>query len=335
MSLGSFKLETEPMSVQRIAPQSASEGFEGIGFSPSGNVIGIAAANSNAILLFRKKADGRFEDVPYWKIEGPLSRLNYPHDVSFSACGDADLLAVAQRAGAIAIYKKNRDDETYGPEPLLEIRGKESRLSFSDGVAFVPPDNAYLAACNLTRATICFYRRQSLSPLRFQATPEFELSHWSVYRPDGLAFSACGRWFACANHGVQSVSVFRRCRRMFSGSKLRYGPRPVTVIRDPTLHYPHSVAFTPHTNHLVVTNAGANYFNVYEPRRGYFGMGWSQSPVVQRTVGADEIFRRVNAENKMEGGPKGVAIHDGTLAVCNPEFGIEIHSFREVPGAQG
>jgi hypothetical protein len=313
-------------SVQRIAPPSKAERFEGVGFSPSGNILGIATADTNAVLVFRKKADGRFEDAPYWRIGGP--GLNYP-DVSFAALGETELLAVAQRTGAIALYAKNPDNETYGLAPVLELSGPDSKLEFSDGVAFVPPHNEYLAACNLLWGTIHFYRRVSLSPIRFDVTPDFELKHPSVYHPDGLAFSRCGRWLATANHGHHSVSVFRRRNKLLSGGRLRYGPEPVTIIKDPRLRYPHSVAFSPQTNHLIVTNAGANYFCVYAAKRHFFGMRWSQSPMLQKTVGVEGTFKAVNTENKMEGGPKGVAIHANSLAVCSPEFGVEIYSFRE------
>ena len=110
-----------------------------------------------------------------------------------------------------------------------------------------------------------------------------------------------------------------------------YGPEPVTVIEDPQLRYPHSVAFTPRTNCLLVTNAGANYFNVYAPTRHYFGMRWSQSPIAQVIAHDDEAFQIVNTANKMEGGPKGVAIHDNYLAICSPQIGVNIYSFREQP----
>ncbi len=101
------------------------------------------------------------------------------------------------------------------------------------------------------------------------------------------------------------------------------------VIRDPTLRFPHSVAFTPRTDHLVVTNSGANYFGVYAPRAGRFTTRWSPAPILKHVVGPDELFREVNARNKMEGGPKGVAIHQDTLAVCSPEYGIKIYAYRE------
>jgi DNA-binding beta-propeller fold protein YncE len=101
------------------------------------------------------------------------------------------------------------------------------------------------------------------------------------------------------------------------------------VIADPRLRYPHSVAFTPHTNHLVVTNAGANYFNAYAPRRGFLRTRWSQAPVAQVIAHDDATFKEVNTADKTEGGPKGVAINGATLAVCSPQIGIKIYSFRE------
>jgi len=99
------------------------------------------------------------------------------------------------------------------------------------------------------------------------------------------------------------------------------------------LRYPHSVAFTPRTNHLVVTNAGANYFDVYAPERGWFGTRWSREPVARQTVGPDALFHEVNARNKQEGGPKGVAVYKNNIAVCSPEHGVRIYSFHETPAA--
>ena len=213
---------------------------------------------------------------------------------------------------------------------MLEIGGSKSKLAFSDGVAFVPPNNEYLAACNFELGSVSFFRRVSPSPIGFEGTPDFELKHPSIYRPDGLAFSRRGKWLAIANHGNNTVVVFQRRNKFLSGSKLEYGPEPVTIIKDPQLRYPHSVAFTPRTNHLIVTNAGANYFSAYEPRRHYFETRWPQSPILQKAVGSEETFREVNSANKMEGGPKGIAIHNNNLAVCSPEFGVKIYSFREV-----
>jgi 6-phosphogluconolactonase (cycloisomerase 2 family) len=237
---------------------------------------------------------------------------------------------VAQRGGAITIFQKQRSTENYGPEPVFEICGPKSKLKYSDGVAFVPPNNDYLAACNLETASISFYRKTSGGPIGFQLKPEFVLKHHSLSNPDGLAFSQCGAWLAVANHGNHSVSIFQRGNRIFSKAKIKYGSRPVTIIRDPGLRHPHSVAFTPETNHLVVTNAGANYFSVYEPQGDNRQMlSWSQSAVIRKTIGPDHIFREVNARNKMEGGPKGVAIHKNTLAVCSPEHGVKIYSFCE------
>lgn len=322
------EIEASDSSVQNLAPPNNLQRFEGIAFSTSGNILGVATSDTNTVFLFRRKPDGSFEDAPYWSINGPSSGLNYPHDLSFSLCGDTELLAVAQRAGSIAIYEKNRADDHYGPEPAFEIRGPETRLNYTDGVAFVPPDHDYLAACNLKTSRIIFYRKAPGPSIGFNLEPVFELKR-GVYRPDGLAFSQCGTWLAVANHGNHTVSIYQRRKPILSRRQFTYGPRPVTIIKDPGFRYPHSVAFTPESHHLVVTNAGANYFSVYGPQMGYAKMRWSQSPVVQKIVGPDRIFQAVNASNKMEGGPKGVAIHKNRLAVCSPEHGIKIYAFRE------
>ena len=315
--------------VQSLAPPSKSDRCEGVAFSSCGNIIGAAGSESNAIFMYRRQANGLFEETPYCIINGPRSRLAYPHDVAFSLNGETELLAVAARGGAIVIFEKNRSNETYGPDPVFEICGPRAKLNFSDGVAFVPPKNEYLAACNLEIGNISFFRRVSDSPISFGLDPVFDLRHNSLSHPDGLAFSQCGTWLAVANHRNHSVSVFQRRNRILSAGKLEYQTEPVTIIKDPGMRHPHSVAFTPETNHLVVTNAGANYFSVYEPKRHRLRMRWSQSPVSQTVVGPDHEFKEVNARNKMEGGPKGIAIHKNSLAVCSPEYGIKIYSFRE------
>jgi DNA-binding beta-propeller fold protein YncE len=325
----SIEIDATDYSVQNLAPPNNLQRFEGVAFSFSGNILGVATSDTNSIFLFRRKPDGLFEDTPYWSINGPRSGLNYPHDLSFALSGDTEVLAVAQRAGSISIYEKNKTKDNYSTVPVFEICGPETRLNYSDGVAFVPPNNDYLAACNLKTGRISFYRKTSGSPLSFELKPVFELKHRSLADPDGLAFSQCGKWLAVANHGNHTVSIFRRRDTILARGKLKYGPRPVTTIEDSGLRHPHSVAFTPETNHLVVTNAGANYFSVYQPKRDGSKVRWSQSPVLQKTVGPDEIFKEVNARNKMEGGPKGVAIHKNSLAVCSPEYGVKIYSFHE------
>jgi DNA-binding beta-propeller fold protein YncE len=318
-----LKFEVDPTSFQNLRPEGKLERFEGLAFSSSGNTLGVATADSNAVLLYRRTKNGNFEDTPYFRLGG----LDYPHDLSFSTYGSSELLAVAQRTGALALFRENGNG--YDPDPVFEISGAETKLTHSDGVSFVPPFNDYLAACNLGTNSISFYSRLSLSPLRFALKPDFELTHSSVVHPDGLAFSQCGRWLAVANHGNGSVSIFQRRNKFFPAGKLKYGLEPVTIIEDQNLWYPHSVAFTPRTNHLVVTNAGGNFFSVYEPRRSHFGLRWNQMPSVQTIVGDETTFRAVNAHNKMEGGPKGLAVHGNNIAVCSPEIGIKIYSFQE------
>jgi hypothetical protein len=135
-----FEIDSSPGSVQRIMPPSPTERFEGIDFSASGDTLAIATSETNSVLLFRRNADGRFADRPYQTIGRAPSTLDYPHDVSFSKRTRRDLLAVAQRTGAIAIYSRTCSDGDYATTPVAEIRGPKSGLAFSDGVSFVPPD---------------------------------------------------------------------------------------------------------------------------------------------------------------------------------------------------
>jgi DNA-binding beta-propeller fold protein YncE len=323
----SLEVDLRPETIESFILPDEMTGSEGIAYSPGGDVIAVATADTNVVFLFRRKADGQFETAPFSSLGGPDGELSYPHDVSFASEGE--LLAVAQRKGAITLYQRNQADGTYGPTPIFEICGPHTRLKFSDGVAFVPPNNDHLAVCNRWTSAVSFYRQISRTPVRFDLKPVFVLQHPSIGSPDGLGFSSCGRWLAVANHGKHTVSIYRRRTRLLSWRKLRYGPEPVTVIDDTTLCHPHSVAFNPGTNHLVVTNAGANYFSVYEPIGRGRNLRWSRSPSLKTAVAPEAAFTEVNARNKMEGGPKGVAIHRNRLAICNPDYGIKIYRIRQ------
>lgn len=318
-------IEIDAGRTQTIAPPSSKSRFEGVAFSPSGRILGVVDPDLNSAFLFRRKMGRQFDHEPYCVIDGSQSGLSYPHDLSFAKFGDSECLAVGQRTGAIAIFAKSRSNDQFGSTPVFEIRGSQTGLEFSDGVAFIPPTHQHMAACNLTTGTISFYARTSA--VEFRLEPIFELRHPCMVQPDGLAFSSNGAWMAVANHGNNTVSIFaRRADSESTVASLEYGPEPVLVIDDPDLRHPHSVAFVPRSHHLVVTNAGANFFSIYR----HDGMSlWSQTPMVQQAVARADVFLEVNLENSMEGGPKGVAVHKKRIAVCSPQIGIRIYPFRE------
>jgi DNA-binding beta-propeller fold protein YncE len=316
-----FRIDAEPGSVQQILPRGQNERFEGLSFSADGKILAAATADTNTVHLFRRRADSKFENVPYASIGG----LNYPHDVAFGKFGAKESLAVAERGGAISIYEQ-RSGGIFGPAASCAISGPDARLSHTDGVAFVPPYNDCVAACNLLTGTVSFYSQTSSDPLCFAIIPGAELSHSSMDDPDGLDFSADGGFLAVANHGDHSISLFKRMGGPVWGKIPTYGPEPVAVIKDPDLRHTHSVVFTD-GGHLVATSAGANFFYVYRTLKGWLRRKVAPERVHRQVVADDQVFREVNSLNKMEGGPKGVAVHGRTLAVCSPEIGIKIYSF--------
>ena len=288
--------------------------------------MGVVDPDLNSVFLFRRKVARQFDHEPYCVINGSQSGLSYPHDLSFSRFRGIECLAIGQRTGAIAIYAKSRSNDQFGSAPVFEIRGPETGLDHSDGVAFIPPTHQHIAACNLRSGTISIYERTSQA-IEFRLEPVFELRHPSLVHPDGLAFSSNGKWMAVANHGGNTVSVFeRRGDSLSTQAGVEYGPEPAIVIDDPELRHPHSVSFVPKSHHVVVTNAGANFFNIYQ----HDGKSqWSKTPMVQQAVAQADTFLEVNLENPMEGGPKGVAVCKSRIAVCSPQIGITIYSFRE------
>jgi hypothetical protein len=318
---------TEPQLVQCI-PSSGDDRFENVAFSSSGRILGAANAGAGTVLLFRRKQDGLFEDKPYCSVDAPIPGLSYPHDISFAMYEDTELLAVTHRRGAIRFFQRDRANDYFDVNPAFEISGLKSTLGYSDGGAFVPPDHEYFAACNLKQGTVSFFRRTSQSSIRFGPAPEFVLNLGRGRHPDGLGFSQCGRWLASANHDNQSVDIFRRDDRKYSDGTLEYGPRPIVTLDDAQLHYPHSVAFSK-TNHLLVTNAGANYISVFEPESHSGETRWHQKRMLIKKIAPDEIFWKHNSQNRTEGGPKGVAVYDNHLAVCSPTIGLHIYAFQE------
>jgi len=306
----SFFIDASPASVQQLLPNGQNQRFEGVAFSSTGNILGVATSDANSVQLFRRRDGRRFEEQPYTTISG----LKYPHDLAFGRSNNRALLAIAERRGAIAVYQEGPDG-AFGDVPSCVLSGAEARLNYTDGVAFVPPYDDHVAACNLERGAITFYGQALERAGKFRATPVLELAHESMGGPDGLAFSGDGRWLAVANHEAHSISLFER-----RGPS--YGPEPTTVIQDPDLRHPHSVAFTK-GGHLIATSAGTNFFSVYRLENSV------PERICRQTVNDESVFHQVNTANKQEGGPKGVAIHDNTIAVCSPEIGIKLYPFRE------
>lgn len=322
LSIPVRKFEIDPVPVQQLLPATASARFEGLAYSTSGAVLGAATADTNEALLFRRGLDGKFDNAPFCTLAG----LRYPHDLSFANAAGSDILAIAQRQGAISLYQPRAPDQAYDTDSTFDIAGPESKLDHTDAVAFVPHSDS-LAACNLLYGTISFYRILGRSPVRVETTPYFELRHPAMYHPDGLAFSTEGHWLATANHGSNNVTIFRRESAVADPV---YGPGPIADIRDDDLRYPHSVAFTDN-GHLAVTNAGANFMKIYRLAAGRERNDDVSIELVHKLiVGDDATFERVNCQNKMEGGPKGIAIYRDEIAVCSPEFGIKIYRFKEL-----
>jgi DNA-binding beta-propeller fold protein YncE len=326
----SFELETTDHSIQTLMVTNTQLKIEGLAFSPDGQILGATIPDTNTVLLFRRKPDGRFDDLPLCTLCGPDAGLNFPHDLSFCQVNGTELLAVAERTNAISIFEGNVTTRAFAAKPVFRIKGPQTGLDFSDAAAFVPPGHTQLAACNYSRHRISFFEKKPGSSAAFSLKPSYELRDSSLRGPDGLAFSASGTWLAVANHSNHTVSLYRRWRGLRTLGRWRYGPKPVTIIRDSHLRYPHSVAFTPSENHLVATNSGANFFNVYATVKDHSGkITWAQTPVFRHQVADEDTFKRAFDENPAEGGPKGLAIHGNHLAVCNATYGIKIFTFRE------
>jgi hypothetical protein len=66
-----IEIDASDDAVQSLAPPSNLQRFEGIAFSSSGNIIGVATSDTNTVFLFRRKANGLFEDTPIGVLTDP------------------------------------------------------------------------------------------------------------------------------------------------------------------------------------------------------------------------------------------------------------------------
>lgn len=306
-------------------PGEAISRPEGVAFSPCGGFVAVAESGSNRVRVYAHgSTDAPAREV--CRIEGPASGIDYPHDVDFSP--DGRLLAVANRTGATLTFYARRPGSpgSYGPEPSSTVEGRHARLAYSDGVKFVPPKGAYVAAVSLATSSINLYRRGWLSRSRFGSRPCFRLRgpETRLDQPDGLAFSADGSLLAVANHGSHTVTIYARRAR-----SIAYGPKPVAVLGAGTVrfHYPHSVAFSPDATHLAISNAGARHVSIYRRAKAGGGGPWSEGPVLELEACDAALFDSANRTNLAEGGSKGVAFGGDCFGVCNEHFGLRVHRF--------
>ncbi len=314
---------------QQITPPPGERHIEGVGFSACGRLLVAAAADNDRLYLYRRDVPtAPFEEQPYCVLTDPDGRIAYPHDAAFSPDADSHLLAVAQRTDSLLIYQRRAGTDEYGPRPTSVISGEAAGLDYSDGVAFVPPHGNLLAACNLSRCSVSFYAvRVDGDAVQADTVPTAVLQHDTIVDPDGIGFSADGEFLALANHGNHSVVIFRRNRDPVTVGEQPYGPEPVCLIRDTQMRFPHSVAFTARHHHLLVTNAGANHVGLYLCNRyGADDVTWSRRAALTVPIADEDVFRRANDDNAMEGGPKGVTARPDEFAVCSPQVGMQVFS---------
>jgi hypothetical protein len=119
---------------------------------------------------------------------------------------------------------------------------------------------------------------------------------------DGIAISRDGRWIALADAGHNRVVVF-------SGD----GQGKTLILRDPRLHSPHGLCFSPSGGILYVSDAGHPLVHVFESRDGRWDCDMEYSSFSLPGI-SEEAFRKTKASVPEEfrhlvGGLKGLDIH--------------------------
>lgn len=317
-----------PLAQQLVLP-GREQRMEGLAWSACGRWLAVATSDTDHVHCYhRASVYAPFPASPACSLAGDA--LRYPHDVAFSPHPQRPLLAVAQRTDSLLLYRL--EGNRFGPRPAAIIGGDQALLHYSDALAFLPPLSEQVAVANLRQDTVTFYRvRDTDDGVEAVNVPTAVFHHPLIREPDGIAFTADGRFMALANHGDHSVVLFRREPGAAAGA---FDAEPAMVIRDPYLLYPHSVAFTA-GDHLLVTNAGSNHVGLYRRQPGDRGARWSRRADARYPVTSADVFARANCDNKMEGGPKGVATWRDCVAVCSPQVGTKILRPATADGAPG
>jgi WD40 repeat protein len=295
---------------------------EGIAFSPSGELIAVANAHENRICFYQRAQDGSegYETAPLFTIEGPVSGLDCPHDLSFSP--DGCYLAVANRYGnSVTIYKKDTSDFLFGPLPAAIIRGATSQLIGPNAVKYAPKEQI-LAVANVYGNTITLYRYQDDS---YEQSPyqAIQNSLDILNKPDGLAFSSDGELLAVTCQANHSIVFYQQ----ILNSEGLYSSEPVEILKGKKEDccLTHSLCFHPSNDYLAVSNSsGKKTLNIFK----------RVSDTFPRYAAFPEQSLEVRSEG---GGVKGVAFSPdgGCLGLCasdaaNPSKAVLIYPVNTV-----
>jgi len=210
---------------------------EGISFTRDGAYAVIANSNANNILFYRIS-----EKEPAFILKNRGNTMNYPHDVDFSA--DGEILAVASRGNnKLSLHRKN-ETGFYDEVAFKIFEGKTLGLQKISAVKF-HPKGGIIAFCDGagSKAVLIRYEDET-KPYRII---QEDLS--VLHDPDGLAFSKDGKLLAITSHRTHSVIIYEE------GESGVYSESPVQIIEG-DLCYPHSVAFHPLDDTLVISSAG-------------------------------------------------------------------------------
>lgn len=299
-----FKVSDEPVTIIREG-NSQLDRPEGVTFSPDGKYIATANSLVNTVTFYKRVGDDGavFEQVPAFSIEGPNSKLNYPHDIAFSP--DGRHLAVANRmANSITIYARDESGESFITTPIAVIKGRLSKVGNPDSVRYSPVDNV-IAVANLHNSTITLYRYEGdeYDTKPFQTiTGTFH----TLRVPDSIDFSIDGELMAVTSHDTNAVVIYQR----LPGEEGSYTSEPVEIIKGKDTNFicPHSVSFHPTKEYLIVSSAqGIKNVNLFKKVSDEFPR-YEHKPSISMEILEmyEESTLYLLEKLKQEGGCKGV-----------------------------
>lgn len=248
--------------------------------------------------------------------------LSCPHGLFWI---DAATLAVADRSGAVLIFALPPSRPPGGRLSLAPLR----RIELADQVVTPGSLSVSPIGLGLVDLLVCNNYAHRVSRHLLDGRDDYAVLASEVLLdeglavPDGVAHSPSGRWIAVSNHDRHAVFLYR------NRGELNPASAPDGILRG--VAFPHGLRFSPDESELLVADAGSPFLYLYACADG----GWDGERMPARAIRTltDRAYRR-GADNRAEGGTKGVALLPGAGLVVTT-CGAQPLGFFRLGGRMG
>ncbi len=219
-------------------------------FSPDGQMLVVANWTNRSLIVYLRKNNALFEDVPIYSTFLPRSLgASKPHGIAFSPSGQ--YLAVA--CGASSDFKNGLvlfEVMGYRLEPV-SIVGHDQLYGIPKGICFSPDEKCLLLTFSEPSAlAVLHLDGGKINPVPKQL---IEGPHAQLSRPEDIKISPDGTYCALSNSSKNTIGFY-----LFNKNTNTIEESPFYSLANPEAHltFPHGLAFSSDGLHLAVTQFG-------------------------------------------------------------------------------